>query len=221
MGSEGESSDADPVAVPPRPERRPRRDSRGELLDAALEIILERGIDGLRIEDVCERVGVTKGSLYWHFNDRDGLIREALLEQLYRMADERLDTVSTAIDSGSGRDDYLMRVAGAFVDPFDAAEVEARWQRLEMITASRRDPGLWALMSDVQRRHQRYLLEIMDSAATNGILRPDVDPKAIAAAVSVISIGSNLLSLLGDDGPSPEAWTSFLLLMVEMLFPPA
>lgn len=216
-----ETSDAPAVEIPPRPERRPRRDSRGELLDAALEIILERGIDGLRIEDVCERVGVTKGSLYWHFNDRDGLIREALLEQLYRMGEEKLDAASTAVDTASSRDDYLMKVAGAFVDPFDPAEVEARWQRLELITASRRDPGLWAMMSDVQRRQQRFLLELMDAASANGILRPDVDPRAMAAALSVISLGSNLLSLLGDDGPTPEAWTSLLLLMVELLFPPA
>jgi len=106
------------------------------LLDAALEIILERGVDGLRIEDVCERVGVTKGSLYWHFHDREGLIREALLEQMYRMAEEKLDTLSTAIDSATDRDDYLMKVVGAQSDPFDADGVETRWQRLEIITAA-------------------------------------------------------------------------------------
>ncbi|MFZ9843839.1 MAG: helix-turn-helix domain-containing protein, partial [Ilumatobacteraceae bacterium] len=57
---------------PARPSRRP--DSRQELLDVALRIIAERGIDALRIEDVCEEVGVTKGSLYWHFQDRQGLV---------------------------------------------------------------------------------------------------------------------------------------------------
>lgn len=120
--------------LPPRPARQVRRDSRGELIDAALDIILNTGVDSLRIEDVCERVGVTKGSLYWHFNDRDGLIREALLEQLYRMADEQLATLSEAIDRAASRDEYLTKVLGAFVDPFDTSEVEGRWQRLEMLT---------------------------------------------------------------------------------------
>ena len=221
MGSESESRDDDPVAVPPRPERRPRRDSRGELLDAALEIILERGVDGLKIEDVCERVGVTKGSLYWHFHDREGLIREALLEQMYRMAEEKLDTLSTAIDSATGRDDYLMKVVGAQSDPFDADEVETRWQRLEIITAARRDPGLWAMMCDVQRRQQRFLVELMESASARGILRDDVDPKAMAAALTALGMGSNLLTLLGDDGPTAEAWTMFQLVLVDLLFPPA
>ncbi|NBP81852.1 TetR family transcriptional regulator, partial [bacterium] len=138
----------------------------------------------LRIEDVCERVGVTKGSLYWHFNDREGLIREALLEQLYRMADELMATLSEAIDTSASRDEYLVRVLGAFIDPFDPAEVEGRWQRLEMLTISRRDEGLAAMLADVQRRQQRYMTDIMEKARVQGILRADVDPKAMAAALT-------------------------------------
>jgi hypothetical protein len=39
--------------------------------------------------------------------------------------------------------------------------------------------------------------------------------------LTAISLGSTNISLLGEDGPSPEAWMAFMLLMVEMLFPPA
>lgn len=201
--------------------RQARRDSRGALIDAALDIILSTGIDSLRIEDVCERVGVTKGSLYWHFNDRDGLIREALLEHLYRLSEQQTAVLDQAIDTAATRDEYLMKVAGALVDPFDPAEVELRWQRLEILATTRRDPGLSAMMSDIQRRQQRYVADLMEKAHERGILRRDVDPRAMAAVLTAIALGSNHLSLLGDDGPTPEAWTGFLLLMIDLLFPPA
>ena len=207
--------------LPQRPKRQTRRDSRGELIDAALEIILASGIDALRIEDVCERVGVTKGSLYWHFNDRNGLIHEALLEQLFRMADEQMQNLSEAIDASASRDDYLARVLGAFVDPFDPAEVAGRWSRLDLLTATRHDEELAALMADVQRRQQRHMADLMMKASENGILRADVDPKSIAAALSAISLGSVNLSLLGDDGPTPEAWLKLMILLVQLLFPEA
>jgi AcrR family transcriptional regulator len=190
-----------------------------ELIDAALDIILSSGIDALRIEDVCERVGVTKGSLYWHFNDREGLVREALFEHLSRMSAQQMAVLDDAIDTAASRDDYLAKVVGSFVDPFDAAEVEHRWQRLELMTTTRRDPDLAALMAQLQQRQQRYLADIMDKAHARGILRTDVDPKAMAAVITAIALGSNHLSLLGDDGPSPEAWTAFMLLMIETLFP--
>lgn len=199
--------------------RRAHTDSRTELIDATIEIILRDGIDALRIEDVCERVGVTKGSLYWHFNDRTGLIRESLLEHMRRLGEAQLSALSEAVGSDATRDEYLGRVAGALVDPFDAAEVESRWQRLELITTSRRDPELAAIMSDIQRRHQRYLTDLMETASARGLLRSDVDPKALAAMFVAVGMGSNLLSLLGEDGPAPEAWTGLLLVMIETLFP--
>lgn len=197
------------------------QDSRQGLIDAALDIIVANGIDALRIEDVCERVGVTKGSLYWHFQDRQGLIREALFEQLRRLSAEQIEALDEAIDSGASRDEYLMRVAGTLVDPFDPEEAEARWQRWEMLATTRRDPELREVMADLQRRHQRYLVSIMSKAQERGILRRDADPAAVAAAINALALGSNNLSFLAEDGPTPEAWNGLILLLIDLLFPPS
>jgi len=199
----------------------PSVDSRQQLIDTALEIILKEGIDALRIEVVCERVGVTKGSLYWHFQDRQGLIREALFEQLRRLSAEQIESLDKAIDSGASREEYLLRVAGTLVDPFDTNESEARWQRWEMLATARRDPELRKMMADLQRAHQRHLVDITLKAQQRGILRRDVDPSAVAAAITAIALGSNNLSYLDADGPTPEAWNGLLLLMIDMLFPPS
>lgn len=216
---------ARPATVTPltslRPAKPARKDSRAELIDVAIDIIQAHGIDALRIEDVCERVGVSKGSLYWHFTDREGLIREALLEQLYRLGDEQLAVLTDAVDTAASRDEYFVRLAGAFVDPFDEAQVESRWQRLEMMATTRRDPKLAAIMEEIQQRHHRYLTDVMEKAAARGFLRTDVDPAAIAAMVTAIGLGSNILGLLGEDGPTPEAWQSSLFVVINMLFPPA
>ena len=205
----------------PTPLRPKRHDSRQELIDVAIEMILQHGADALRIEDVCERVGVSKGSLYWHFGDRNGLIREALLEHVYRLGDEALGVLSSAVEQFTTRDDYLAKIAGAFVDPFDQSQVESRWQRLELIAGSRRDATLAPIMAEVQRRHYRYLTDIMDRASQQGALRRDVNPKAIAAMLVAVGLGSNVLSLLGDEGPSPDEWMAFLMVMVSELFPTA
>jgi len=208
-----------PKLVSLRPERTGRRDSRNELINAAIEIIQDQGIDALRIEDVCESVGVSKGSLYWHFSDREGLVREALLEQLYRLGDEQLTAFATAVDTATTRDEYLIQIAGAFVDPFDATQVEARWRRLEMIATARRDPKLSGIMEEIQKRHHRFLTDLMEKAASRGFLRAGLDPSSIAALVVAIGLGSNILGLLGEEGPTPAAWQTSLVILVDMLFP--
>lgn len=198
-----------------------RKDSRGELIDAALDIISTSGVDNLRIEDVCERVGVTKGSLYWHFHDREGLIRESLLEQLRRMSDEQMAIMNEAISIARSTEAYLLQIVGAFINPFDDLEVEQRWNRLEMIVAARRDPALWSVMSEVQRRQQKFMSEAMERASENGLLRSDVDPRAMAAVISAMSLGSINLSLLESDGPTQQAWTDLMIMLDSLLFPSA
>jgi AcrR family transcriptional regulator len=63
---------------------------------AALGVIAESGVDGVKVEALARRLGITKGSFYWHFRDRTELI-EAALELWYRLGTaeiiERLDRI--------------------------------------------------------------------------------------------------------------------------------
>ena len=45
---------------------------------AALDTMVDEGIGGVKIQRLCDRLGVTKGSFYWHFADRDALVAAAL-----------------------------------------------------------------------------------------------------------------------------------------------
>ena len=45
---------------------------------AALDLISEAGVAGVAVEPLARRLGVTKGSFYWHFPSRDALLKAAL-----------------------------------------------------------------------------------------------------------------------------------------------
>ena len=47
-------------------------------IDAALEAIETGGVGAVAVEPLARRLGVTKGSFYWHFADRRELLRAAL-----------------------------------------------------------------------------------------------------------------------------------------------
>ena len=46
---------------------------------AALELISEKGVQSLAVEPLARRMGITKGSFYWHFSGRESLLEHALL----------------------------------------------------------------------------------------------------------------------------------------------
>ena len=45
---------------------------------AALDLIAEQGVGSVAVEPLARRLGVTKGSFYWHFPSRDALLQAAL-----------------------------------------------------------------------------------------------------------------------------------------------
>jgi AcrR family transcriptional regulator len=82
------------------------RDRKDEILDIATHLFADRGYDGTSMNDVAERVGMRKASLFYHFTTKDALY-EAALERLVR----RLSAALTAAYSASGT--YAERLEAA------------------------------------------------------------------------------------------------------------
>ncbi len=81
-----------------------RRDSaRERILDAALELFFERGIQAVGVDAIVERAGVAKMSLYNHFDSKDELIAEFLREKDRRWRAEFAGAVNDAAPDGRGR----------------------------------------------------------------------------------------------------------------------
>jgi AcrR family transcriptional regulator len=82
------------------------RDRKDEILDIATHLFADRGYDGTSMNDVAERVGMRKASLFYHFTTKDALY-EAALERLVR----RLSAALTAAYSANGT--YAERLEAA------------------------------------------------------------------------------------------------------------
>lgn len=79
------------MAAPHRWQR--RKEARpGEILDAALELFVERGFAATRLDQVARRAGVSKGTLYLYYRSKEDLFRsvvkELVLPELKRVEKE-------------------------------------------------------------------------------------------------------------------------------------
>jgi AcrR family transcriptional regulator len=57
---------------------RPTRLSAIDWANAALDVIADDGVAAVAVEPLARRLGVTKGSFYWHFPSREALLAAAL-----------------------------------------------------------------------------------------------------------------------------------------------
>ena len=58
-------------------------------ITAAYEIFEDGGVSAVRVDPLAKRLGITRGSFYWHFKDRAALLR-ALLDRWVECETERV-----------------------------------------------------------------------------------------------------------------------------------
>lgn len=84
-----------------------RRLTREQWVAAALEVLISRGVERVKILPLAGRLGVTRGSFYWHFNNRRELL-DSLLEFWDRK--NTLGIVEQAAQGGSSIIDSVLSV---------------------------------------------------------------------------------------------------------------
>jgi AcrR family transcriptional regulator len=86
------------------------KDTRSRILDAALELFSEHGFDGTTLQQIADRLGVTKAALYYHFRSKDDLL-QALVTPASAGLDQMLESHEALPDTPARRrrfmEDYL------------------------------------------------------------------------------------------------------------------
>lgn len=79
------------------PKFRRRAEARpDEVLDAALELFVEKGFAATRVEDVARRAGLSKGTIYLYFPSKDALLEGLVRRAIVPIADSALAAIARA-----------------------------------------------------------------------------------------------------------------------------
>ena len=94
--------------------------SRTAILDAALELFSHRGYGATSMRDIAGKAGVSTGSVYHHFDDKEAIF-QALLEQFQAITKRADFPINVALEHGAVFDDF-----GVLAEA--AREVLERWR---------------------------------------------------------------------------------------------
>ncbi len=88
-------------------------------IDASRAVLIKRGISAVKVEPLAKQLGVTPGSFYWHFKNRDALYRALLKDWLATNVRPFFEALDDAADEP--RAQYLALAYVWVLDPqFDA-----------------------------------------------------------------------------------------------------
>lgn len=94
--------------------------SRTAILEAALELFSHRGYGATSMRDIAARAGVSTGSVYHHFSDKEAIF-QALLEQFQAITRQPDFPINVVLERGEFIDDFAQLAEAA-------QDVLARWR---------------------------------------------------------------------------------------------
>jgi len=104
------ASSIKPAKTPHSGRRRKPEVRSADILNAALDAFVENGFAATRLEDIAERAGVSKGTLYLYFENKEALFKAVIRETIVPVV-ERAEQQVDAF-SGSSRDLLALTLRG-------------------------------------------------------------------------------------------------------------
>lgn len=179
------------------------------LLETTKKLIAEHGADGFTVEMVLAESGISRGSLYHHFEDFPDLVESALVEVNRDYVQASIDLAKNAIEGAETRDEFLAAIRRMTTILHSEERFKARIDRVRMIALCADSPSFRAKFGEAQADLIENLADTIRQGQEKGWVRGDFDPRVLATFMSAYTVGVTLNDVSADP-ISFEAWNDLV-----------
>jgi len=162
--------------------------TRDSILDAAEKLFVEQGVSRTTLQHIASAAGVTRGAIYWHFDDK-GALFNAMMERAILPLEAEMQVLDQAESDDPLVDlrNYMLAVLRRTVEDPGARRVfEIATLKVEFVgemdaVRQRRQQNMANWMSRAERR--------IRVAAEKGLIDGQVEPGNIALALWIMIDG--------------------------------
>ena len=186
-------------ATPVRRTQAERRAStRKALLDATIDVLVDRGYSGLTTTLVCERAGVTRGAQAHYFATKADLVVQELSHLTDALVADLVAKPLDVADDPAGQYAVLLdRLWEIFSGPVSAAQ-------LELLVAARTDPELHRHLVQFEQAVTDTLADAARQVAPQLVERPEF--ASVMTTASATIRGLRMLRAVASERTVRRAW---------------
>jgi AcrR family transcriptional regulator len=188
---------------------------REQLIDAALDVILEHGYSGVSIEAIARRAGVTRPVIYDHFPNL-GRLLHALVEREERLSLQQLEAVVSEQPGDLDPIELLATGVRRFLEA--VASRPATW-RIILLPLEGTPSIVRDHVETNRTRTQERIARLVHWAVERSELPDDLDIELTARAIRVLAEDAGRTLLLDQDSYPPERYERFVREVLNLLLP--
>ncbi|UGT41206.1 TetR/AcrR family transcriptional regulator [Nocardia yamanashiensis] len=155
-----------------------------QILEAAVRVIAQDGVRGLRIDKLATEAGVSTALIYYHFKDRSGVLHAALAHVNHRAQSY---TDDAWIDSADPRTQLEATLLAELQDRDDVRETSIAWGELRASAVFNTD--LRAPLTATTASWNTDIATLVRAAQDTGTIPAAVDAAAAAERLTALIEG--------------------------------
>lgn len=168
-------------------------------------------------DEVLEKSGVSKGSMYHHFQDLQDLVESAQVARYSSWIDMSIEQISAALRTVKSADDLysMLKIVTETTQTKDRKG--ARAERAGTLSAAFNNPRMAQRMGEETKRLTEALKDLTLEAKNKGAFKEDVDARAFAIFIQSYTLGK-IVDDFTDEPLADDRWNAFIMKMLDTAF---
>jgi AcrR family transcriptional regulator len=193
--------------------------TRERLLLTTVELMDSENPEKVGVEMVLERSGISKGSLYHHFEDFPALIEAALVYRFHHVVDTSIALIANTVASATSREEFFADMQKITAITHSREMTAIRFERARALGHAGTSDRFKEALGIEQQRLTYAFADLVREAQNQGWITPDIDPMATAVFIQAYTIGK----IIDEVTPEPaddQEWLKLINRMIERTFAP-
>jgi len=193
--------------------------TRERLLLTTVELMDTENPEKVGVEMVLEKSGISKGSLYHHFEDFPSLIEAALVYRFHRVVDSSIALIANTVATATTREEFFADMEKVTAITHSREMTAIRFERARALGHAGTSERFREALGVEQQRLTLAFADLVREAQNQGWVTTDIDPMATAVFIQAYTIGK-LIDEVTAEPVAEQEWLKLIHRMVERTFTP-
>ena len=191
--------------------------TRERLVMTVVAFLDERDPSRITVDEVLQESGISKGSLYHHFEDFSDLIEAALVRRFAQTVDASIAALTMVNVQARTREDLLQGLRTVTEETQQAELQPVRAERLRAIGLATTSERFRIALAAEQQRLTTALADLWREAQDRGMFTRDIDPYAAAVFIQAYTLGQ-VVNDITDEKMNVQAWIDMIDRITRLAF---